>query len=76
MRWYVHPAIMRNPIAAAATSSSCGAGAYLAAFVKVISPALHRFKPELIVIAGGLDANAYDPLGSAGGSRNDEGGDS
>lgn len=40
-----------------------GVGAYLAAFERVIIPALYRFKPELIVIASGLDANAYDPLG-------------
>ena len=40
-----------------------GVGAYLAAFERVIVPALRRFKPELIVIASGLDANAYDPLG-------------
>ena len=30
---------------------------------RVIVPALYKFKPELIVIASGLDANAYDPLG-------------
>jgi hypothetical protein len=40
-----------------------GVGSYLAAFERVIVPALYRFKPELIVVASGLDANAYDPLG-------------
>jgi acetoin utilization deacetylase AcuC-like enzyme len=40
-----------------------GVGAYLEALGRVIVPALHRFKPELIVVASGLDANAYDPLG-------------
>jgi acetoin utilization deacetylase AcuC-like enzyme len=40
-----------------------GVGAYLAAFERVILPALHRFTPDLIVVASGLDANAYDPLG-------------
>ncbi len=40
-----------------------GVGAYLAAFERVIVPALRKFKPELIVVASGLDANAYDPLG-------------
>jgi acetoin utilization deacetylase AcuC-like enzyme len=40
-----------------------GVGAYIAAFERVVVPALYRFKPELIVIASGLDANAYDPLG-------------
>ena len=40
-----------------------GHGAYLAAFDRVVLPALHRFRPELIVIASGLDASAMDPLG-------------
>ena len=38
-----------------------GVGAYLAAFERVVVPALRKFKPELIVVASGLDANAYDP---------------
>jgi acetoin utilization deacetylase AcuC-like enzyme len=40
-----------------------GVGAYIAAFERVVVPALHQFKPELIVVASGLDASAYDPLG-------------
>ncbi len=40
-----------------------GHGAYLAAFEEVVLPALHRFAPELLVIASGLDASAMDPLG-------------
>jgi acetoin utilization deacetylase AcuC-like enzyme len=40
-----------------------GGGAYLAAFERVIVPALRRFKPELIVVASGLDAAGLDPLG-------------
>lgn len=40
-----------------------GHGAYVAAFDRVILPALHRFRPELIVVASGLDASAMDPLG-------------
>src|SRR5262249_26478718 len=40
-----------------------GVGSYLAAFDRVVVPALYSFKPELIVVASGLDANAYDPLG-------------
>jgi acetoin utilization deacetylase AcuC-like enzyme len=40
-----------------------GIGAYTALFERVIVPALHNFRPELIVVASGLDANAYDPLG-------------
>ena len=40
-----------------------GHGAYLAAFERAVVPALLRFRPELIVVASGLDANAMDPLG-------------
>jgi acetoin utilization deacetylase AcuC-like enzyme len=40
-----------------------GHGAYLAAFDRVVLPALQRFRPELIVVACGLDASAMDPLG-------------
>jgi acetoin utilization deacetylase AcuC-like enzyme len=40
-----------------------GHGAYLAAFERAVVPALERFRPELIVIASGLDANAMDPIG-------------
>ena len=29
----------------------------------MVLPALHRFRPELIVVASGLDASALDPLG-------------
>jgi acetoin utilization deacetylase AcuC-like enzyme len=40
-----------------------GHGAYLAAFDRVVLPALERFRPQLIVVASGLDASAMDPLG-------------
>jgi acetoin utilization deacetylase AcuC-like enzyme len=40
-----------------------GHGAYLAAFDRAVLPALERFRPELIVVASGLDANALDPIG-------------
>jgi acetoin utilization deacetylase AcuC-like enzyme len=40
-----------------------GAGAYVAAFERLIVPALRKFKPELIVVASGLDAGGFDPLG-------------
>ncbi len=40
-----------------------GHGAYLAVFDQVVLPALRRFRPELIVVASGLDASAMDPLG-------------
>jgi acetoin utilization deacetylase AcuC-like enzyme len=40
-----------------------GHGAYLAAFDRVVLPALQRFAPQMIVVASGLDASAMDPLG-------------
>jgi acetoin utilization deacetylase AcuC-like enzyme len=40
-----------------------GHGAYLAAMERVVGPALHAFRPQLIFIACGLDAGADDPLG-------------
>lgn len=40
-----------------------GHGAYLAAFERAVLPALRRYRPELIVVACGLDASAMDPLG-------------
>jgi acetoin utilization deacetylase AcuC-like enzyme len=40
-----------------------GGAAYLAAFERVVLPALERFAPELVFVASGLDASALDPLG-------------
>ncbi len=40
-----------------------GSGAYLAAFERVVLPALEAFKPDLIVIPSGFDSCAMDPLG-------------
>ena len=40
-----------------------GHGAYVAAFDRVVLPALERFRPQFIVVASGLDASAMDPLG-------------
>ncbi|WP_116598866.1 class II histone deacetylase [Primorskyibacter marinus] len=40
-----------------------GHGAYLEAMQQVVVPALRRFRPEAILVASGLDANARDPLG-------------
>jgi acetoin utilization deacetylase AcuC-like enzyme len=40
-----------------------GHGAYLAAFDRVVLPALERFKPEMIIVPSGFDACAMDPLG-------------
>lgn len=39
-----------------------GDQAYRDAFELVVLPALRRYKPELIIIASGLDANCLDPL--------------
>jgi len=41
-----------------------GVGAYVATFERVVAPALRAFRPELILIASGLDASAMDPLAS------------
>ena len=37
-----------------------GRGPYELAFVDVVLPALERFRPDIILIASGLDANCYD----------------
>ena len=39
-----------------------GHDAYLHAFEALVVPALDAFRPELIIVASGLDANAVDPL--------------
>lgn len=39
-----------------------GTGAYVAAYERVVAPALRAFKPELIIVASGLDASVMDPL--------------
>jgi acetoin utilization deacetylase AcuC-like enzyme len=43
--------------------SGSGGAAYLAAFDRVVLPALARFAPELVLVASGLDASGLDPLG-------------
>lgn len=40
-----------------------GHAAYMAAFDAIVEPALRRFAPEAILVASGLDANSFDPLG-------------
>ena len=40
-----------------------GVGAYEAVFDRVVIPALHAFRPDLIMVPSGFDAGAYDPLG-------------
>ena len=40
-----------------------GHDSYLEAMDRIVLPALHRFRPEAIVVACGYDASAFDPLG-------------
>ena len=40
-----------------------GTGGYTAAFQEIVLPALHKFKPDLIIVASGFDSCYYDPLG-------------
>ncbi len=40
-----------------------GRGAYLAAFDRVVIPALHAYRPQMIIVPSGFDAGAMDPLG-------------
>ncbi len=39
-----------------------GAGAYRAAFNRVVVPALEAFRPDLIFVSCGFDASFMDPL--------------
>ena len=43
--------------------AGAGRAAYLAAFDRVVRPALERFAPEFVLVACGLDASLVDPLG-------------
>jgi acetoin utilization deacetylase AcuC-like enzyme len=40
----------------------CGHGAYVAAFERVVVPALERFAPELVIVASGYDAGGFDAM--------------
>jgi acetoin utilization deacetylase AcuC-like enzyme len=40
-----------------------GHGAYLRAFHRVVVPAVEQFAPDLVVVASGFDASAYDSMG-------------
>jgi acetoin utilization deacetylase AcuC-like enzyme len=40
-----------------------GVGAYEATFDRVVIPALKAYKPDMIFVASGFDASAFDPLG-------------
>jgi acetoin utilization deacetylase AcuC-like enzyme len=39
-----------------------GHESYVHAFERIVTPALDRFRPQLIIVASGLDANGVDPL--------------
>ena len=41
----------------------CGGGAYHAAMERIVLPALESFNPDMILVASGLDASTWDPLG-------------
>lgn len=43
-----------------------GEGGYLSAMDRVVVPAIDRFRPDLILVASGFDANATDPLARQG----------
>src|SRR3954463_14665473 len=43
--------------------AGAGRAAYVAAFDRVVRPALERFAPEFVLVASGLDASMVDPLG-------------
>lgn len=43
-----------------------GHGGYEAAMDRVIAPAIDRFRPDLVLVASGFDANAADPLARQG----------
>jgi acetoin utilization deacetylase AcuC-like enzyme len=40
-----------------------GHGAYIDAFIRVVVPAVTRFRPELIIVSSGFDGSVIDPLG-------------
>ena len=40
-----------------------GHGAYVAAYERVVVPALRRFRPDFIVAPSGFDGGVFDPLG-------------
>ncbi|MEY0231628.1 class II histone deacetylase [Providencia manganoxydans] len=42
--------------------AGAGHNSYIYAMKQIVIPALERFKPELIIVASGYDANALDPL--------------
>ena len=43
--------------------AGAGHDAYLHAIDRIVLPALHRFAPDLVIVASGLDAGIHDPMG-------------
>ncbi len=43
--------------------AACGDAEYLAVFSSVVVPALREFRPDMILVAAGVDAHERDPLG-------------
>src|SRR6202000_1994542 len=43
-------------------AAGAGDGGYVAAVGRVVVPAIEAFKPQIIIIASGLDASMMDPL--------------
>ena len=43
--------------------AGAGHDAYLHAIDRIVLPALHRFAPDLVIVASGLDASIHDPMG-------------
>jgi acetoin utilization deacetylase AcuC-like enzyme len=41
----------------------CGDGEFAAIYQRLLSPVVHSFKPELILVSAGFDIHADDPLG-------------
>jgi acetoin utilization deacetylase AcuC-like enzyme len=42
--------------------AGCGDGAYRYAFERIVLPALHTYRPQLIIVPCGFDAGIFDPL--------------
>jgi acetoin utilization deacetylase AcuC-like enzyme len=43
-------------------SAGCGDDEYFRAFDEVVSPAVERFEPDLLLVSAGFDAHEADPL--------------
>lgn len=43
--------------------AGAGHDAYLQAIDRIVLPALHRFAPDIVIVASGLDASIHDPMG-------------